>query len=352
MWSYSKAGVDIKKIRKIQDEIGLLVSKTHSGFENKDWKIISGFGHYAGLVEFDSKVIAMHTDGVGTKIIIAQLMKKFDTLGIDCVAMNVNDIICVGAVPIGFLDYIALKKADHYLVRELLKGLTKGARESRVAIVGGETAILPDLLNDTEENTFDLVGSVFGVCDKKRLIMGNKIVEGDIIIGLESNGLHSNGYSLARKVLLPKFDLQNSSAFLDHSIGEELLKPTRIYVKPILDLLETELTSIHGLAHITGGSFSKLSRLNSKIDFNLDNLPEPRGIFKLIQKTGKISYEEMYSTFNMGIGFCIVVSKSGVAKIAHILDKHKLKYHQVGHVTKGHGSVFISVMGKKYLLSD
>jgi phosphoribosylformylglycinamidine cyclo-ligase len=146
--------------------------------------------------------------------------------------------------------------------------------------------------------------------------------------------------------------LQDSSAFLDHSIGEELLKPTRIYVKPILDLLETEPTSIHGLAHITGGSFSKLSRLNSKIDFNLDTLPQPRGIYELIQKTGKISSEEMYSTFNMGIGFCIVVSKSGVDKITDVLDKDKLKYHKVGHVTKGHGSVLISVMGKKYLLND
>ena len=122
------------------------------------------------------------------------------------------------------------------------------------------------------------------MCDKKRLIMGNKIIEGDIIIGLESNGLHSNGYSLARKVLLRKFDLQNSSSFLDHSIGEELLKPTRIYVKPILDLLETELTSIHGLAHITGGSFSKLSRLNNKIDFNLDNLPQPRAYSSLFRR--------------------------------------------------------------------
>jgi len=352
MWSYSKAGVDIKKIRKIQGDIGQLVSKTHSGFGNKNTKVISGFGHYAGLIEFGSNVMAMHTDGVGTKIIVGQLMKKFDTLGIDCVAMNVNDIICVGAVPVGFLDYIALKRPDHYLIRELLKGLTKGAKESNVAIVGGETAILPDLLNDTEENTFDLVGSVFGVCDKNRLILGNKIAEGDVIIGLESNGLHSNGYSLARKVLIPKFKLQNSNPLLDKSIGEELLKPTRIYVKPILDLLHTERTSIHGLAHITGGSFSKLSRLNNKIDFNLNNVPQPTGIFKLIQKTGRISYVEMYSTFNMGIGFCIIVSRTAVDKIASVLKKHKLKYRQIGHVTKGHGRVSVSVMEKKYLLND
>jgi phosphoribosylformylglycinamidine cyclo-ligase len=166
MWDYSKAGVDIKKIRKIQGYIGKTISKTHFSFGNNNWKVLSGFGHYAGLIEIDSKIIALHTDGIGTKIIVAQLMNRFDTLGIDCVAMNVNDIICIGAVPVGFLDYIALKKPDHYLVRELLKGLTKGAKESKMAIVGGETAILPDLLNQTEENSFDLVGTVFGITDK------------------------------------------------------------------------------------------------------------------------------------------------------------------------------------------
>ena len=135
MWSYSRAGVDIRKIRKIQNDIGKLVSTTHSAVNN-DWSVWSGFGHYAGLIEFQSKVFALHTDGVGTKIIIAQLMKKFDTVGIDCVAMNVNDVICVGAMPVGFLDYIALKKPDSYLVSELVKGLAKGAKQSNVAIVG------------------------------------------------------------------------------------------------------------------------------------------------------------------------------------------------------------------------
>jgi phosphoribosylformylglycinamidine cyclo-ligase len=351
MWNYSKAGVDIKKIRKIQSKIGKLVSKTHFGFENKNWKVLSGFGHYAGLIEIESKVIALHTDGIGTKIIVAQLMNKFDTLGIDCVAMNVNDIICTGAMPVGFLDYIAMKKPDHYLVTELLKGLTIGAKNSNMAIVGGETAILPDLLNQTEEYSFDLVGTVFGVADKKNLVMGDKITEGDIIIGLESNGLHSNGYSLARKVLFPKYKLKNSHPFLECSIGEELLKPTRIYVKPILDILKAERVSIHGLAHITGGSFSKLSRLNNKVNFNLDEPSQQGGIFKLIQQVGKISLREMYSTFNMGIGFCIVVPKSKVDKLMQVLDKHKLKCHEIGHVTKGTGTVSITILERKHILT-
>ncbi|HEX2305782.1 MAG TPA: phosphoribosylformylglycinamidine cyclo-ligase [Nitrososphaeraceae archaeon] len=351
MWNYSKAGVDIKKIRKIQSKIGKLVSKTHFGFENKNWKVLSGFGHYAGLIEIESKVIALHTDGIGTKIIVAQLMNKFDTLGIDCVAMNVNDIICTGAMPVGFLDYIAMKKPDHYLVTELLKGLTIGAKNSNMAIVGGETAILPDLLNQTEEYSFDLVGTVFGVADKKNLVMGDKITEGDIIIGLESNGLHSNGYSLARKVLFPKYKLKNSHPFLECSIGEELLKPTRIYVKPILDILKAERVSIHGLAHITGGSFSKLSRLNNKVNFNLDEPSQQGGIFKLIQQVGKISLREMYSTFNMGIGFCIVVPKSKVDKLMQVLDKHKLKCHEIGHVTRGTGTVSITILERKHILT-
>jgi phosphoribosylformylglycinamidine cyclo-ligase len=352
MWSYSKAGVNIKKIRKIQSDIGKLVSKTHLGFENKNWKVLSGFGHYAGLIKIESKVIALHTDGIGTKIIIAQLMNKFDTLGIDCVAMNVNDILCIGAVPVGFLDYIALKKPDHYLVTELLKGLTIGAKDSNMAIVGGETAILPDLLNQTEEYSFDLVGTVFGVTDRKSLVMGNKITQGDIIIGLESSGLHSNGYSLARKVLFPKYKLRNFHSLLECSIGEELLKPTRIYVKPVLDILKAERVSVHGLAHITGGSFHKLSRLNKKVNFNLDDLPQQGGIFKLIQEVGKISNREMYSTFNMGIGFCIVVSKSNVDKLMQILDKHKIKCHEIGYVTKGTGAVSITIMGRKHILTD
>lgn len=352
MWSYSKAGVDITKIRKIQNDIGKLVSKTHIGFKNKNWKVLSGFGHYAGLIEIESKVIALHTDGIGTKIIVSQLMNKFDTLGIDCVAMNVNDIICIGAMPVGFLDYIALKKPDHYLVTELLKGLTIGARESNMAIVGGETAILPDLLNQTEEYSFDLVGTVFGVTDKKSLVMGDKITEGDIIIGMESSGLHSNGYSLARKVLLPKYKLKNSHSLLECSIGEELLKPTRIYVKPILDILKAERVSIHGLAHITGGSFSKLSRLNNRVNFNLDDLHQQGGIFKLIQQVGKISDKEMYSTFNMGIGFCIVVSKSKVDKLMQVLNKHKPKCYEIGRVTKGTGTVSIKISGRKHILPN
>ena len=181
--------------------------------------------------------------------------------------------------------------------------------------------------------------------------MGNKISPKDVIIGLESSGLHSNGYSLARKVLLPKYKLKNSHKFLDCSIGEELLKPTRIYVKPILEMFK-ELHSIHGLAHITGGSFAKLSRLNNKVDYNLDNLPLQENIFSLIQQAGKISLKEMYSTFNMGIGFCIIVSKSGIDNVEKILEKNKIKYHQIGYITKGNGVVSMKRDGRKYVLTD
>jgi phosphoribosylformylglycinamidine cyclo-ligase len=181
--------------------------------------------------------------------------------------------------------------------------------------------------------------------------MGNKISQRDVIIGLESSGLHSNGYSLARKVLLPRYKLKNSHKFLECSIGEELLKPTRIYVKPILKMLK-ELDSIHGLAHITGGSFAKLSRLNNKVNYNLDNLPQQENIFSLIQQAGRISLKEMYSTFNMGIGFCIIVSKSGIDNVEKILEKSKVRYHQIGHVTKGNGAVSVIRDERKYVLTD
>ena len=182
--------------------------------------------------------------------------------------------------------------------------------------------------------------------------MGDKITPGDVVIGLESNGLHSNGYSLTRKVLLPKYNLNDIHPYLDSSIGEELLKPTKIYVKPILNVLKAERSTIHGLAHITGGSFSKLARLNKNVNFVLDNLPQQGGIFKLIQEAGKISSKEMYSTFNMGIGFCIIVSKSKVDKLMQMLNKYKLKCQEIGYITKGTGAVSITARGRKHLLVD
>ena len=197
--TYKKVGIDISEIKKSQKAIGRLISSTHK--LQKKAKMTHGFGHYAGSVEIPGgKLLATHTDGVGTKVIIANMMKKFDTIGIDCVAMNVNDIICIGATPISFVDYIAANKNDQRIFKQIVSGLVRGAKKSSVPIVGGETAIMPDLISGKGFG-FDLAGMVVGMLSKKQMILGDKIKPNDVIIGVKSSGLHSNGYSLARKVL-------------------------------------------------------------------------------------------------------------------------------------------------------
>jgi phosphoribosylformylglycinamidine cyclo-ligase len=349
MMKYSDAGVDLKKVKKIHSTIHTLISKTY--FANPEYSILSGFGHYAGLVELGSRVIALHSDGVGTKILVAIMMKKYDSIGIDCIAMNVNDVICVGAMPVGFVDYIALSAPDRKLVGAIVKSLSKGATESDMPIIGGETAIVPELLREHNSTSFDLVGTVLGTANRNRVILGDKIKEGDAILGIESNGLHSNGYSLARRVLLSNHKIDGTTKFIDGSIGEELLKPTRIYVRPVKELLRADHENVHGLAHITGGSFTKLSRLNETVNYKLNNLPKSQGIFKQIMKDGKIEEREMYTTFNMGIGFCVIMPKSSADNAKSIFEKRKMKSIEIGQITKGSGKVSASLNGKQIPLT-
>jgi phosphoribosylformylglycinamidine cyclo-ligase len=341
--TYKDVGVDIEKIKRIQNQIGKNIEKTHHFLDFG--KVISGYGHYAGLIEMGDKIMSLHTDGVGTKILIAQLMKKYDTIGIDCIAMNVNDIVCVGSKPLGYLSYIALQKANDMLLKEITKGLVKGAKISNIAIVGGETAILPEIItgNVTDYN-FDLAGMIFGVIEgRNKMILGNKIKNGDVIIGIDSSGLHSNGYTLARKILLERYDFNDRPEFLETSLGKELIKPTKIYSKTILKIVnEFGTRIIHGLAHITGGAFTKLKRLNSNVDFILDNVPQIKGIFKLIMKEGKIDMAEMYKTFNMGVGFCVIASKDKAEEIMGIINKDNHKCRAIGKIkANGRGNTLI-----------
>jgi phosphoribosylformylglycinamidine cyclo-ligase len=345
---YKEVGIDIKKIKMIQNRIGQDIEKTQQFLDFG--KVIYGFGHYAGLIEIDNKIMSLHTDGVGSKIIIAQLMKKFDTLGIDCIAMNVNDIVCVGSKPIGYLSYIALQKTNNYLLKEITKGLIKGAKLSNIAIVGGETAILPDIITGKgKDNNFDLAGMIFGITnDKRKIILGNKIKSDDYIIGINSSGLHSNGYTLARKILLEKYSINDKPGYLNNSLGKELLKPTTIYSKTILKLIdEFDNTVIHGLSHITGGAFTKLNRLNSNVDYILDNLPEIKGIFKQIMVDGNIDIAEMYNTFNMGVGFCVIASKNEADNILASIKEDGLKCQIIGKIkSNGNGNCFIKNKGE------
>ena len=332
--TYKKAGVDVSKIKQSHNTIGKIIESTHK--LQKKVRIVHGFGHYAGIVEIPGKtLLATHTDGVGTKVLIANMMKKFDTVGIDCVAMNVNDIICVGATPISFMDYIAVNKNDKAALKKIVQGLVKGAKKANVPIVGGETAIMPDVISGNHFS-FDLAGMVVGMLTKKQMILGNKIKRGDVIIGVQSSGLHSNGYSLARKALLSKYSLQDRIKGIG-KLGNALLTPTQVYVKPVLSVLEK--CKVHGMAHITGGSFTKLLRLK-KTGYLLDQMPTPLPIFQIIENEG-VSRQEMYKTFNMGIGFCVIAPKNEEDQINSTFKKFGMKSKRVGKIIAKKG-VFVN----------
>ncbi|MEM3064370.1 MAG: phosphoribosylformylglycinamidine cyclo-ligase [Candidatus Nitrosotenuis sp.] len=329
--TYKQAGVDVKNIKKSQSAIGKIIASTH-----RLQRVRSGFGHYAGLVEIDkSRLLATHTDGVGTKVLIANMLRKYDTIGIDCVAMNVNDIICIGATPMSFVDYIAANQNRQTVFIQIAKGLAAGAKKAGVPIVGGETAIMPDLFAE-KKFAFDLAGMVAGIVQKSRLILGSKIKENDAIVGIYSNGLHSNGYSLARKVLLKKYSIGDKIRGIGR-LGDVLLIPTEIYVKPVLQIIEE--CDVHGLANITGGSFTKLLRLKNT-GYTLDQLPQPPKIMQLIEDLG-VDGDEMYKTFNMGIGFCVILPKNDAQTVIEVCKKHKLQSQIIGSITNRRG-VFVN----------
>ena len=330
--TYAVAGVDSRHVR---DAHRVLARRLESTFQTRRGKVgwpLFPIGHYAGLVDLgDGRVLSLHTDSVGTKVLIAERMEKYDTIGIDCVAMCANDLICTGAEPISFLDYIAMSKPDRRVVEEVAVGLVKGAREAGMAIVGGETAIVPDLLS--KNGGFDLTGFAAGICKTKELILGDQVVDGDSLVGVASSGIHSNGLSLARRVLLKKYALKDKPGELEQSVGEALLEPTRIYVKPVRELLKK--ADIHGLAHITGGgAFLKIQRIldSGRLGADLTDLPEPPGIFRLIQKAGRVSEREMYRTFNMGVGLVVACPGSEVGATIRVFLKHRMAAMKVGRV--------------------
>jgi len=319
--TYKDAGVDIDKRHEVMKNFINLMEKTFKFRKNKIGHVLMNIGNYANLVELGNHAIAFKTDGVGTKVLVAQELNKYDTIGIDMVAMNVNDLICVGAEPIALVDYIALESVDEKILNEIAKGIYKGAKEANIAVIGGETAIVPDLIKGINNKGFDLSGTALGIVEKKKIIDGSKINVDDVVIGFDSNGIHSNGLTLARKILPKK-------------IYPEILKPTKIYVNEILEIIKNY--EVHGLAHITGGGYRNLLRL-TKYGFALDNLPglneKHTKIFGKIQEYGNINDEEMYNTFNMGIGFCVITNKENgneilknykCRKIGKIIFEHKV----------------------------
>lgn len=321
--NYKDAGVDVANGQKEVELIKKLVEKTQS--EN----VLSKLGGFSGLFSLENlniknPVLVSGTDGVGTKVMLAQMMNKHDTIGIDCVAMCVNDILCQGAKPLFFLDYIACGKLVPEKMEKIVKGVADGCLQAKASLIGGETAEMPGLY---KENDYDLAGFCVGIVDKEKIITGEKIKKGDHIFGLKSSGIHSNGYSLVRKIVLEKekLSLDEKIEGLDTSLGEELLKPTRIYVKEILALLEK--IEINGLSHITGGGFyENIPRmipdgLCAKIDVR--NIPLPK-IFSLLEKWGELDKKDMYETFNMGVGLVFAVDKKDIEKVKEIIDENEL----------------------------
>lgn len=321
--NYKDAGVDVANGQKEVELIKKLVEKTQS--EN----VLSKLGGFSGLFSLENlniknPVLVSGTDGVGTKVMLAQMMDKHDTIGIDCVAMCVNDILCQGAKPLFFLDYIACGKLVPEKMEKIVKGVADGCLQANASLIGGETAEMPGLY---KENDYDLAGFCVGIVDKEKIITGEKIKKGDHIFGLKSSGIHSNGYSLVRKIVLEKekLSLDEKIEGLDTSLGEELLKPTKIYVKEILALLEK--IEINGLSHITGGGFyENIPRmipdgLCAKIDVR--NIPLPK-IFSLLEKWGELDKKDMYETFNMGVGLVFAVDKKDIEKVKKIIDEDEL----------------------------
>lgn len=318
MVTYSESGVDINLE---EATVSALVSEIKNTLSFRD--VITESGHFAALVRLGDKAIAMSTDGVGSKILVAKMMNKYDTVGIDCIAMVVNDILCVGAEPIAMVDYLAVEKADPEIAGQIGKGLAEGSKMAKIAMIGGETASLPEIIKD-----FDLAGTGIGTVDADKIITGENISDGDVLIGIESSGVHSNGLSLARKIFFDKANLKIDSPLPedpDKLVGEELLRPTIIYVEPVVELLKEDI-DIHGLAHITGGGFLNLKRLKKGISYNIDNLPEPASIFKSIYSFD-VPLEEMYRVFNMGIGFVVIVPAHDADKTISVIKKYNKAYN-------------------------
>ena len=326
--TYKKAGVDIASASVFKKKLKPLVAKSFCPGAIKEF---GGFGSFFAIPKgrYKDMVLVSSADGVGTKLKIAVLADMHTTVGIDAVAMNVNDILCTGAQPLFFLDYIAYSTLSEDTLLDIVGGINKGCIDAGCALIGGETAQMPGMYKEGE---YDIAGFCVGALEKGRIIDGSKISPGDVVIGLASNGLHSNGYSLVRKVLSKK-ELKKMS--------KELLKPTRIYVKPILSLLscqDCQSSAIKGIAHITGGAFyDKIARIlpdNVATVVRKSSWPVPE-IFKLIQTRGGVADKEMYHTLNMGIGMVLIVSSRYAVSIITALTKLRQKAWVIGEIVRG-----------------
>ena len=338
--TYKKAGVDINAGQKAVEKIKTLVKKTF------DKNVLTGLGSFGSLYslkeimkDYRDPVLVQSIDSVGTKVMVGKLMNQFESLGEDMVGHSCNDILCQGARPITFLDYLAVSKLKPDQIEQIVKGLAKGCKENKISLVGGEMAEMPGVYQPGE---FDIVGSITGVVEKDKIIDGSKINIGDTVIGLGSSGLHTNGFSLARKILFEQMEHQVTDKVkeLEGSIGDVLLRPHLSYVLPVLKVLEKY--SVHGITHITGGGLieNPIRILPKGVNINLKKDSWPvLPIFKFLQKHGRLNEHEAYRTFNMGLGMLLVVKREDTDKIMESLESDKVKVYEVGEVVRGEKKV-------------
>ncbi len=346
--TYRDAGVDLELYDQSLAGMVPFLKKTHTP------RVLDGFGGFASLFALEynpfarsyrNPVLVSSTDGVGTKLKVAGLMNRHDTVGIDLVAMSVNDCLCTGGEPLFFLDYLALPKDDPPLIAELVKGISAGCLDAGCALVGGETAILPDLYRPGD---YDLAGFCVGVVERDYIIDGKNIEPGDVVLGLASSGLHSNGYSLARKIVFDHAGLKVTDRVpeLGRTVGDELLEPTRIYVQPVLDILRhfpAEKRLIHGLAHITGeglpGNVPRVLPAGRRVRLRRGSWPIPP-VFSWLQRLGDIEQDEMDRVFNQGIGFVMIVNREAAEAIRkRLVETSEVPTAVIGEVIEGEPGV-------------
>jgi phosphoribosylformylglycinamidine cyclo-ligase len=325
--SYARAGVDQGAADSAVDGLVRALGAIELGRPSRQVPLP---GHYASVIKLDERTgIALSTDGVGTKLVVAEQLGRFDTIGVDCVAMNVNDVICVGAEPLAMLDYIAIERADPAVCEEVGVGLARGAELAGIEIPGGELAQLGELVRGV-----DVSGACFGTVALDGIVDGSAVEPGDPVIGLPSSGLHSNGYTLARSALDGIALGEDPEGRLGRSLGEELLEPTEIYVKPVLGLLRSEV-EVRGLAHITSGGLGNLLRLAADVGYEIDDsLPVPP-VFELIAERSGTPESEMHEVFNMGCGFCCVVAAGDEEAALRLLRSHYPAARRIGRALAG-----------------
>ena len=339
--AYARSGVDTGRAGGALAGLVEVLSSIDTGRKSR---AVLGSGHYANVLRITDQLgIAISTDGVGSKLIVAEQLGRYDTVGIDCIAMNVNDLICVGADPIALVDYIAVEQTDPDVLRAIAEGLKRGAEDAQVEIPGGELAMLPELIRGhPSPNGFDLVGACFGVVDLDAIVTGAQIEPGDAIIGVPSSGIHSNGLTLARRALT---DFAETPPELDgRSVGEELLEPTVIYVRAVKELIASAV-EVRGLAHITGDGLLNLRRLEAEVGYRIDSpLPVPP-VFDLIAGRGGVEAAELWEVFNMGCGLCAVVPAADADEAVEMLGKRHPGAAVIGTITEGKPLIELPTVG-------